>query len=45
MTFIINAFIWGTTVEGPAISMTMLIAIIAVIVIIVVVALVFLRKK
>jgi len=44
MTFILNAFAWGTRVEGPAISMTMLIAIIVIIVIIVV-ALVVLRKK
>ncbi|HDD69194.1 MAG TPA: hypothetical protein ENG61_02405 [Candidatus Korarchaeota archaeon] len=44
MTFIINAFKWGTRVEGPVLSMTMLIAII-VIIIIVVVAIVVLRRK
>ncbi|RLG47693.1 MAG: hypothetical protein DRN90_04590 [Thermoproteota archaeon] len=44
MTFIINAFKWGTRVEGPVLSMTMLIAII-VIIIIAVVAVVVLRRK
>ncbi len=44
MTFIINAFKWGTTVEGPTLSMPALIGII-VIIVIVVVAVVVLRKR